>query len=96
MKANLKFFCKNKNHGRFVVELSNHGVPKSKKYSDGIKYGVICMDLKTESFVLMDNHHPKGPHVHVNDQEFSYEDVNDDLLINDFKVLVKKELGVKL
>jgi hypothetical protein len=67
MKANLKFFSKNKILGWYVVELSIHEVPKSKKYPDGIKYGLIWMDLETESFVLMDNHHPKGPHVHVND-----------------------------
>lgn len=25
----------------------------------------------------MDNHHPKGPHIHVNDKEFDYEYIND-------------------
>ena len=96
MKANLKFFSKNKILGRYVVELSIHEVPKSKNYPDGIKYGLICMDLETKSFVLLDNHHPKGPHVHVNDREFAYEYVNDDQLIEDFKEMVLNELGVKL
>ena len=44
----------------------------------------------------MDNHHPKGPHVHVNDTEFTYDYVSDDQLIEDFKMLVLKELGLKL
>jgi hypothetical protein len=96
MKANLKFFSKNRILGRYIVELSIHEVGKSKNYPDGIKYGLICKDLKTDSYVLMDNHHPKGPHVHVNDREFLYEYVNDDLLIEDFKKFVLNELGVKL
>lgn len=96
MKANLRFFSKNRIQGRYVVELSIHEVGKSKKYPDGIKYGLICRDLRTDAYVLMDNHHPKGPHVHVNDREFVYKYVNDDKLIDDFKMLVLKELGVKL
>lgn len=96
MKAKLKFFTKNKIHGRYVVELSIHEISKSKKYPDGIKYGLICKDLRTGDYILMDNHHPKGPHIHVNEQEFSYEYISDDQLIEDFKLLVLKELGVKL
>jgi hypothetical protein len=79
-----------------VVELSIHEVGTSSKYPDGIKYGLICKDLKSGEFVLLDNHHSKGPHVHVNDQEFSYDYVNDDKLIEDFEKLVLKKLGVKL
>jgi hypothetical protein len=96
MKSHLRFFAKNKIHGRYVVELSIHEVGKSNKYPDGVKYGLICKDLKTGHFVLLDNHHPKGPHVHVNKREFSYLYVNDEQLIEDFKMLVLKELGVKL
>lgn len=44
----------------------------------------------------MDNHHPKGPHVHINDRELSYAFVNDEQLIKDFQKLVFEELGVKL
>ncbi len=69
---------------------------KSAKYPDGIKYGLICKDLKTGSFVLLDNHHPKGPHIHINENEFSYTYVNDEQLIEDFQNWVLKELGVKL
>jgi hypothetical protein len=78
------------------VELSIYEVGKSSKYPDGIKYGLICKDLKTDDYVLLDNHHPKGPHVHINEREFAYEYVNDDQLITDFEMMVLKELGVKL
>lgn len=44
----------------------------------------------------MDNHHPKGPHTHINELELVYEYVNDEILIEDFKKIVLKELGVKL
>jgi len=96
MKAHLRYYLKNKIHDRYVVELSIHEVGKSSKYPDGIKYGLICRDLKTGKYVLLDNHHPKGPHVHINDREFSYEYVNDEQLILDFEMYVLKELGVKL
>ena len=45
---------------------------------------------------MMDNHHPKGPHIHVNDDEFKYDYVNDEKLIEDLQKRVLKELGVKL
>ncbi|CAN5514493.1 hypothetical protein BH10BDE1_BH10BDE1_13900 [soil metagenome] len=96
MKAKVRFYLKNFLHGRYVVELSIHEVGASSKYTDGIKYGLICKDLKSGEFVLLDNHHPKGPHVHVNDQEFSYDYVDDDTLIEDFERLVLKEMGVRL
>ena len=79
-----------------MVELSIYDVGKSSKYPDGIKYGLVCKDLKTGKLVLFDNHHPKGPHGHINEHEFVYEYVNDDRLIKDFEMLVLKELGVKL
>ena len=96
MKAPLRYFAKNRIHGRYLVELSIYDVGKSSKYPDGIKYGLICKDLKTGKLVLFDNHHPKGPHVHINEREFVYEYVNDERLIKDFEMLVLKELGVKL
>ena len=43
---------------------------------------MICKDLKSAGYVLMDN--------------LSYEYVNDERLIEDFQSWVLKELGVKL
>ncbi len=96
MKARLKYYVKNNLHGRFVVELSIYEVGQSVKYPDGIKYGLICKDLKNGRFVLMDNHHPKGPHTHIDDNEFTYEYLSDERLIEDFQILVLRELGVRL
>ena len=96
MKAHLRYYTKNKVQNRYVVELSIYEVGKSSKYPDGIKYGLICKDLKTGNYVLLDNHHPKGPHVHINDREFSYDYVDDEKLIEDFQMFVLQELGVKL
>ena len=96
MKAHLRYFAKNKVHDRYVVEVSIYEVGKSVKYPDGIKYGLICKDTMTGAFVLFDNHHPKGPHTHINDREFAYEYRGDEKLIADFEILVLKELGVKL
>jgi len=96
MKARLRFYTKSKLRNRYVLELSIFEVGKSDRYSDGVKYGLICKDLKTGRVVLLDNHHPKGHHVHVNDREFEYEYVDDETLIRDFESLVLKELGVKL
>lgn len=96
MRAHLRYYAKNHLHGRYVIELSIHEVGHSVKYPDGIKYGLICKDLKTGKQVLMDNHHPKGPHIHINDKEIGYEYVNDEKLIEDFQKLVLREIGVKL
>jgi hypothetical protein len=96
MKARLKYYVKNILHERYVIELSIYEFGRSAKYPDGVKYGLICKDLKTGKFVLMDNHHPKGPHVHINENEFLYEYLNDEQLIVDFQNYVLKELGVKL
>lgn len=39
---------------------------------------------------------PKGPHIHINDEEMNYDYESDEKLIEDFQKLVLKELGVKL
>ncbi len=97
MKASLKFWHKAMIKGRYVVELSIHDLSKNKSdYPDGIKYGLICVDLKTKKRVLFDNHHPKGPHMHIDDQEIDYQFIDEETLIDDFKQIVLEHLGVKL
>ena len=78
------------------MEMAIHDVGKSLQYPEGVKYSLILVDLKTKERVLMDNHHPKGPHFHINEQELPYKYVNDDRLIDDFKRLVLDHMGVKL
>lgn len=96
MKARLRYYVKSMIQGRYVVEFSIHEVGKSARYPDGIKYGLICKDMKTGNSVLFDNHHPKGPHIHLNDAESTYVYVSDDQLITDFESMVFTHLGVKL
>ena len=96
MKAVSRYHIKSKLRERYILELSIYEVGSSERYPDGVKYGLICKDLKTGRFVLFDNHHPKGPHIHVNDRQFDYEYRNDENLLEDFKELVSKVLGVKL
>jgi len=44
----------------------------------------------------MDNHHPKGPHIHVDDQELPYPFVDEARLLKDFKALVETYMGVAI
>ncbi len=96
MKAHLRYYLKQKIQNRYILELSIHELAKSAQYPDGIKYGLICIDIKTGKKILMDNHHPKGPHIHIDDTEMEYKYTNDDKLIEDFNMLVFTHLGVKL
>lgn len=73
-----------------------HRVGKSEKYRDGLKYGLILVDERSGRRVLMDNHHPKGPHVHVDDKELPYLYVDESRLIEDFRALVLEYMGVQI
>lgn len=81
---------------RYVIEISVHQLPKSAKYSDGLKWGLICVDQKSGRKVLMDNHHPKGPHIHIDDDELEYNFKGLDQLVTDFRRLVLEHLGVQI
>jgi hypothetical protein len=45
---------------------------------------------------LMDNHHPKGPHIHIDDDELPYEFLGLDQLVTDFRRLINEHMGVQL
>lgn len=96
MKATLKYSKKLNIKNRYVIELMIHEITDVKKYPDGIKYGLICFDIKTKKRVLLDNHHPKGPHIHIDNTELPYEFVSEDKLIEDFKSLVFEHLEIKI
>lgn len=78
MKALLRYHEKYNFKKRYVIEVTLHEVTNDKRYPSGIKYGLICLDLKTGRRVLMDNHHPKNDHYHLDDIEFEYVFVNVD------------------
>ena len=96
MAAILKFYHKAKIHNKFIIEMVLYEVPKTKKYPQGVKYRIICIEPKTGKKVLMDNHYPKGPHIHIDDSQFDYQYVSDDKLFDDFEQLILDHLGVKL
>jgi hypothetical protein len=73
-----------------------HEVNDKKNYPHGIKYGLICIDTKTNKKVLLDNHHPKGPHVHIDEIELPYAFIDEETLIEDFKRMVFDHLEIKI
>ena len=96
MKARLILWQKARLQNRYVLEMEIHEVGKSTKYIDGVRYSLILIDVSNGRRVLMDNHHPKGPHVHLDDRELPYAFTNEDKLIEDFKKLVMEHLEVKI
>jgi hypothetical protein len=96
MKAVLIYHQKAWFQGLYLMEMTIHEVGPSERYPDGIKYGLLCLDIKTGCRVLMDNHHPKGHHMHLNEAELPYEYQNDDRLIEGFKMFVLEHMGVRI
>jgi hypothetical protein len=96
MKAKLLYKHKARIGARYIIELSLHQIPKSKRYTDGIKYRMNCYDEKTQFKMLMDNHHPKGHHIHIGKSQHAYEFISIDQLIDDFKKNVHETMGVKI
>ncbi|MBI3295715.1 MAG: hypothetical protein HYZ71_13395 [Deltaproteobacteria bacterium] len=82
--------------GSYIVEISVHEVARDDRYQDGLKWGLVCVDQKTGKRILMDNHHPKGPHVHVNEFEENYEFLGLNELVADFRRLIVEHLGVEI
>lgn len=81
---------------RFLIEITVHQVPKSANYKDGLKWGLICVDRVNAKKVLMDNHHPKGPHIHIDDEELPYDFIDLDQLISDSRRLIIEHMGVQI
>lgn len=82
--------------GRYLIEISVHKVTRSQQYKDGLKWGLICIDQISKKRVLMDNHHPKGPHIHIDATEVPYEFASLDQLVIDFRRILTEHLGVQI
>ena len=95
-KAILLYWHKAKLKNRYVLEMKIHRIEETPQYKDGLKYRLILVDLKTNHRVLMDNHHPKGDHIHLDDTEFQYDFINEERLIQDFKQFCLNHMGVTL
>jgi len=96
MKAKLLYYQKARFQDHYLMEMTIHEVGRSGRYPDGVKYGLLLVDLRTGRRVLMDNHHPKGHHLHLDGEEVPYDYKNDDQLIEDFKKFVLDHLGVAI
>lgn len=96
MKATLIYWHKARLQGRYILELKLHRVETSVRCPEGVRFRLICLDERTGHRVLMDNHHPKGPHIHVNDAESPYRYIDEDRLIRDFSAFVFEFMGVKI
>jgi hypothetical protein len=60
-------------------------IPTSERYPLGFKYRLALVNPKTHELILLyDNHWPKGPHVHWDKKERSYEFVSLEGLFKDF------------
>ncbi len=96
MKARRLFHQKARVHLHYVVELEILEVEDPIRYPDGIKYALLCLDTRTGRRVLLDNHHPKGPHLHLDSVETPYVFDGAPTLMADFSRIVLEHLGVKL
>ncbi|MEW5692003.1 MAG: hypothetical protein AB1765_01760 [Candidatus Hydrogenedentota bacterium] len=96
MYAELVYWHKAVVQKYYILELTIYKTEKSFRYPEGIKFRMICKDLRNDNKVLIDNHYPKGPHIHLDDDEIAYKFIDENQLIKDFKRVVYQHLGVKL
>lgn len=78
---------------RFIIEITVHEVPRDDRYPDGLKWSLLCFDRIHVNRILMDNHHPKGPHIHIGDKERPYEFQDLETLCWDFRRLIYELMG---
>jgi hypothetical protein len=94
-KSQLIYYLKQEVKHKYLMELRIHRV-EDKRYSDGVKYSLLLIEMKTGNKVLMDNHHPKGHQFHLDNDEFPYRYENESRLIDDFKNLILQHFGEKI
>ena len=73
-----------------IFETVTWKIPKSKDYPEGIKYRAWVSE-DGETVFGFDNHKPKGPHLHIGDQEVGYVFRGMDALRADIEAMIKKE-----
>lgn len=72
-----------------IAELKVWRVPKSSAYPGGVKFSLFLV-FDGQILVGMDNHKPKGPHLHLGEQEVAYEFRDEVSLVEDFWDLARK------
>lgn len=72
-----------------VAELKIWRIPRSKDYPRGIKFALFLVS-RGEIIVGIDNHKPKGPHLHLGAGEFPYDFQGERILVDDFWDMARK------
>jgi len=72
-----------------VAELKIWKIPKSKAYMHGRRFSLFLV-FGGHVIIGIDNHSPKGPHLHLGDEELPYKYLDDRKLLDDFWDLVRK------
>jgi len=95
MKSELIEYLKQDIRGRFVMEIKVWRVA-DKKYPHNLKYSLVFIERATGRKVLMDNHYPKKPHLHLDEIELPYKFVDVGTLLDDFRNHVFQHFGEKI
>lgn len=75
-----------------IAELRVLKVEVTKYFPEGIKYSLFLVDCTSgEVLVGLDNHKPKGHHLHIGSSEVEYDFTDMQTLVDDFWDLVKKK-----
>ncbi len=64
-------------------------IPKSLHYESSRRFSLFLI-VDRKPLVGLDNHRPKGPHLHLGEEEVPYNYIDDDQLVADFWDLVRK------
>lgn len=72
-----------------IAELKIWNVPKSKDYPEGRKFSLFLVSAGAV-VVGIDNHKPKGPHLHLGSRELPYLYRDEQLLVADFWDFARK------
>ena len=72
-----------------IAEIRIWKVPRSEHYPEGRKFSLF-LSCDGKMLLGIDNHRPKGPHLHLGDQEVCYEYNGDQDLLDTFWDLVRK------
>lgn len=70
--------------GRYILEIRVWRV-SDQRYPERLKYSLAFVDVESGRKVVMDNHYPKEPHLHLDDVEHPYAFVCVSKLLDDFR-----------
>ncbi|MCX6125598.1 MAG: DUF6516 family protein [Proteobacteria bacterium] len=95
MKASLisheKRFVVGKDGSIAIVEIKVWKISETIHYPDGLKFSLFLVKAEGGAVLGIDNHKPKGPHIHRGRSEMPYPFVSVDKLLVDFWRLVREE-----